>query len=122
MLHLYVQSARQTLAEASTDIEMVAGSEDPMDSTISEKDVLDVTGNAEVLEASEDAINVNIKPANAENLEGIFYGKHQGKETTQPMSMPEICAFKTSVTVGTIEKENMDCVKSDLLQSNKKVF
>lgn len=116
-----LESTRQKLAEASTDIEMVAGTEDPMDSTISETDALDVIGNAENLEASEDAMDVNVKPAIAENLGGIFDGKHQEKEKTQPMSIPEIgCAFKISDTVGTIEKEKMDCVNTDLLQSNRK--
>ena len=120
---MYAQLTRQKGAETGSNSEMVAGIEDPMDSTISQRDLPDVAGNAENIEASMDATDDNVKSANAENLGVISDDKCQEKEKTQPMSMPETgSSFRISNTARTIEKEKMDYGNTDLSRSNKKVY
>ncbi|ONK68872.1 uncharacterized protein A4U43_C05F16920 [Asparagus officinalis] len=95
---------RQKMAEGGTDIEMLAGTEDPVDSTVSHTKDPDVTGNIKIIQASVDAMDEGAKPTDAEKLWGISDGKPQEKGDVHSISTPNIDRpSKICDTLGTNE-------------------
>lgn len=103
----------------ATNISELGAASDPLDSTVSQKHVPNVSGNGEKNESSMDVVDINVKQEETKNPGGISAGLHLENERAEAISGHEIgFSFEVSDAVG--EKEKIDHRNAGLLQSNKK--